>query len=138
MKFVAWFAVIVGTLMLAMWTFFLVTGQVPELVTEPYRIALHLAGEFATAIALIIAGIGLLNKVVWGRSLYFVAAGMLLYTLIVSPGYYAQQRQWAFVGMFALLLLLDLLSVFKLYASPPPEKASPREGGGREGGLGAG
>jgi hypothetical protein len=120
MKFAAWFGIIVGALMLAMWTFFLGTGQVPELVTEPYRIALHLAGEFATAIALIIAGIALLKNTNWGRSLYFVAAGMLLYTLIVSPGYYAQQGQWAFVGMFVLLLLLDLFSIFGLYRSRTP------------------
>jgi hypothetical protein len=115
MRFAAWYGIIVGVLMAAMWTFFLVAGQVPELATEPYRIALHLAAEFATAIALLIGGIGLLKKSTWARSLYFIAAGMLLYSLIASPGYYAQQGGWAFVGMFALLLLLDLFSVYRLY-----------------------
>jgi len=33
---------------------------------------------------------------------------MLLYTLIVSPGYFAQKGQWAFVGMFAVILVLAL------------------------------
>ena len=103
--------------MLAMWSFFLAAGQVPELETEPYRIALHLAGEFATAILLIVAGTGLLKNAHWARTLYYIAAGMLLYTLSVSPGYYAQLGQWAFVGMFAVLLLLDLLSIIKLYRS---------------------
>ena len=118
MKFAAWYGIIVGALMLAMWSFFLAAGQVPELITEPYRIALHLAGEFATAIALIVAGIALLKHAPWGRTLYFIAAGMCIYTLIVSPGYYAQLGQWAFVGMFAVLFILDLISIFSLYRSP--------------------
>ena len=118
MKFAAWYGIIVGALMLAMWSFFLAAGQVPELASEPYRIALHLAAEFATAIALLVAGIGLLKKASWARTLYFIASGMLLYSLIASPGYYAQQGGWAFVGMFALLLLLDLFSMVALSRSP--------------------
>ena len=35
-----------------------------------------------------------------------VSAGMLLYTAIVSPGYFAQQGQWAFLIMFATVLAL--------------------------------
>jgi hypothetical protein len=119
MKFAAWYGIVVGALMLAMWGFFLSAGLVPELATAPYEIALHLAGELATAIALIVAGIALLKHAPWGRTLYFIAAGMLLYTLIVSPGYYAQLGQWAFVGMFVLLLLLDLVSIIRLYRSAP-------------------
>ena len=36
---------------------------------------------------------------------------MLLYSVIVSPGYFAQEAQWALVGMFAALLALDLGSI---------------------------
>jgi len=59
MKFAGWYGIVVGFLMLAMWSFFLATGQVPELQTEPYRIAFHLAGEFITALVLIDGGFGL-------------------------------------------------------------------------------
>lgn len=31
--------------------------------------------------------------------------GMVMYSEIVSPGYFAQRGQWAFVAMFAVLLL---------------------------------
>ena len=37
--------------------------------------------------------------------------GMLLYTVIVSPGYFAEKGQWAFVGMFAVIVLLALVSI---------------------------
>ena len=117
MKFAGWYGVVVGVCMLAMWSFFLATGQVPEIQTEPYRIAFHLAAEFATAICLFISGLGLLRKLTWAVKLYFVGSGMLLYSLIVSPGYYAQQGVWAFVIMFAVVLLLALISLWRVVRS---------------------
>jgi hypothetical protein len=84
---------------------------VPELKTEPLRIRFHLAAEFATAIALLVGGIALLTGQTWGRWFYLLATGMLLYTVIVSPGYFAEKGQWAFVGMFAIVLLLALVSI---------------------------
>jgi hypothetical protein len=111
MKCPGWYGIAVGLLMLAQWTLFLATGNVPELKTEPLRIAFHLTGEFTTAIGLMVGGIALLKGRPWAVSVYLVAAGMLLYTVIVSPGYFAQQGQWAMVGMFALLLGLALVSI---------------------------
>jgi hypothetical protein len=37
--------------------------------------------------------------------------GMLLYTIIVSSGYFAQKRVWPIVIMFAALLVLTSLSL---------------------------
>lgn len=111
MIFAAVFALIVGVGMIGQWAMFLATGQVPELETEPLRVRFHLAGEFATAIALLVGGIALLTDQAWGRWFYLLALGMLLYTVIVSPGYFADKGQWALVGMFAVLLLLALVSI---------------------------
>lgn len=111
MKFAGWYGIVVGLLMLAMWGFFLATGQVPELQTEPYRISFHLAGEFLTALCLVIGGISLLKNYKQATAIYFVATGMVLYSLIVSPGYYAQLGQWAFVVMFGVLVVLTLVCV---------------------------
>jgi hypothetical protein len=84
---------------------------VPELKTEPFRIAFHLAGEFLTALASIAGGLGQLTGAPWGRPTYLISIGMLLYTLIVSPGYFAQRREWPMVGLFALLFVLALVSL---------------------------
>ncbi|MGD8625314.1 MAG: hypothetical protein PVJ34_12300 [Anaerolineae bacterium] len=111
MIFAAVFALVVGAGMIGQWALFLATGQVPELQTEPLRIRFHLAAEFATALALIVGGLALLANQPWGRWLYLLAVGMLLYTVIVSPGYFAQKGQWAFVAMFAAILLLALVSL---------------------------
>ena len=111
MVFASVFALVVGVSMIGQWLLFLLTGQVPELETEPLRIRFHLAAEFVTAIALLVSACGLLTHQVWGRWFYLLAVGMLVYTLIVSPGYFAQKGQWAFVGMFAVILMLALVSL---------------------------
>ena len=58
-----------------------------------------------------VGGIALLTGQTWGRGFYLLAMGMLLYTVIVSPGYFAEKGQWAFVGMFGIILLLALVSI---------------------------
>ncbi len=113
-KYIGLYAIVVGCLMLAQWVFFLATGQVPELQTEPIRLVFHLAAEFSTALALIGSGTALLRRLSWGRTAAFIALGMLLYTVIVSPGYFAQQGAWPLVAMFAALLLLAVLCLWSL------------------------
>jgi hypothetical protein len=114
MKFAGWYGISVGFLMVGMWIFFFAVLGVPELETEPWRIGFHLVAEVITAIALLIGGMALLAHKSWGVSLYLVAVGMLIYTMINSPGYFAQQGEWAFVVMFAVLTLLAFVSAVKL------------------------
>jgi hypothetical protein len=111
MKFTAWFCLIVGVFILTSWFFFLAAGQVPELATEPYAIAAHLVAEAATAVALIAAGVGLLRQRGWAPPVALVGLGMLIYTVINSSGYFAEQRDWPPVFIFALLLLLAAASI---------------------------
>lgn len=111
MKFAAWYGIAVGLLMLGQWAFLLVAGQAPEIKTEPVRLAFHLAAEFGTALGLIASGLALLRRAAWANGAYLAFAGMLLYSVIVSPGYFAQQGQWAFVAMFAVLLALAVGSL---------------------------
>ena len=104
-------SVAVGLLIFGQWAFFLITRQVPELKTERVRVLFHIADEFLTATVLIASGVGLLARQSWAAAIYPVAAGMLLYTLIVSSGYFAQKRVWPIVIMFAALLVLTALSL---------------------------
>jgi hypothetical protein len=127
MKFVAWYSIAVGVLMLGQWGFFLAAGQVPELQTEPFRIAFHLLGEGITAIALIVSGVALLRRTGWAREAAFVALGMLTYTVLVSPGYFAQLGQWPLVGMFGVLLVLTLLSYGLLFQAGGRQRTAQKE-----------
>jgi hypothetical protein len=114
MKFSAWYGIVVGSGMIVQWTFSIVTGGVPELQTEPWRIALHLAAELTAALALIVSGIGTLKSLPWGKNALLVGLGMVIYSEIVSPGYFAQLGQWLLVAMFAVLLFGATFSVMKL------------------------
>ena len=109
--FSAIFAVLTGSGMLGLWVFLYWQKQIPELKTEPLRIGFHLAAEMITAILLILSGIALFLGWKITAWLHPLSTGMLLYTAIVSPGYYAQKGQWAFVWMFAAIILASLVSL---------------------------
>jgi hypothetical protein len=110
-QYSAWFAILVALLMIVQWTVSLAKRQVPELRTDPVKIAFHLVAELLTAIALLAGGFGLLTRSERGLKIYLLAMGMLFYTIIVSPGYFAQKRNWPMVAMFAMLFLLALISL---------------------------
>ncbi|UCE90874.1 MAG: hypothetical protein JSV90_05445 [Methanobacteriota archaeon] len=105
------YAVVMGVAIASMWTVLIGTGQAEEIETEPIRISFHLAGEFITAAALIAGGLGLIFNAKWGFTLYFVSMGMLSYTVVVSPGYYGQEGEYAFVVMFAVFMAITALLI---------------------------
>jgi hypothetical protein len=111
-KFSAIFTIIVGLGMLGQWTASYLSKQIPELTSEPIRIGFHLAAEMLTAVALIIAGAGLLGGAAWGTDLFLIATGMLIYTAVVSPGYFAQKGEWRWLLPFLVILILAGVSIF--------------------------
>jgi uncharacterized membrane protein len=111
MTFASVFAIVVGLGMIIQWTMSFVSKQIPELETEPIRIWFHIAAEMVTAVALLSGGVGVLAQRSWASTLYPLSMGMLIYTAIVSPGYFAQRGKWIWVPIFGALILLAILSV---------------------------
>jgi len=120
MLFSAIFAIVVGIMMIAQWTFTILRGQVPgpedDAVAGRGRVemAFHWIAEFGAAITLLIAGLGLLLGWAAGAPLFLVAAGMLLYAVVNSAGYFAQLRQWPPVVMFGVILALDVIAIVQV------------------------
>lgn len=114
MKFPAWYGILVGFLMIAQWTFSILSGGVPEFQSAPWEIAFHLAAEMTTAGMLILGGIASLKSIDWGKQVLFIGLGMVIYSEIVSPGYFAQLGEWALVAVFAMLLFGGTVSVVVL------------------------
>lgn len=114
MKFSSWYGIIVGTLIILQWIFFISTDAVPELQTIPWAIGFHITAEILLALALLVGGIATLRSKFWGEKILLVALGMAIYSEISSPGYFAQLRQWAIVAMFAVLLFGATVSVMLL------------------------
>lgn len=111
MTWPAVFAILVGAGMIVQWVVSYTTKRIPELQSEPWRIRFHIAGEMATAISLIAGGSGLLTGTPWAPTLFMVSMGMLFYTAMVSPGYFAQKGQWIWVPIFGLLVALAVAAV---------------------------
>ena len=113
-KIAACYSIIVGVLMISMWSFFLFAGMVPEFQETPYSISMHLLGEGSTAALLIIGGIGLFKKTKWALKIHLISVGMLIYTLIVSPGYYLDLGQIYIPLLFAILLIFTIVITIML------------------------
>lgn len=105
-KMASIYSFFMGISMIAMWSIFYVTNSIPEIQTKPIELGMHIAAEFLTAILLIAGAIGLFSNKNWGLKVYLLSMGMLLYTLIMSPGYFFQQGQIPFVVMFIVFIVL--------------------------------
>ena len=114
MKFSAWYGFLIGLLMLGQWSFSIVAGAVREFNSAPLALAFHLFAEMATALMLIAGGIATLRSRAWGRQVLLVGLGMVIYSEIVSPGYFAEQGQWSSVAMFVALLAGAVVSLVLL------------------------
>lgn len=112
MIYPAIFALLTGLGMIRQWTISYQREQIPELESEPIRVWFHITAEMVTALTLIVSAVGLMLDPGWGRHVYLVALGMLFYTTIVSPGYFAQQGKYGWFGIFAAVMALGLLSLF--------------------------
>ena len=71
-----------------------------------------------TAVLLIVAGVGMLRARTWSRGVGLFAFGLLVYTSIVSPGYFAQLGQWPLVAMLAVVLALAAVCIVMLLREP--------------------
>jgi len=114
MKYSAWYGILVGFFMIAQWMFSIITGGVPEFETNPWEIGFHLVAEFSTALMLLGGGIASLKLKKWSQQVLLVGLGMVIYSEIVSPGYFAEQGQWAPIAVFAVLLFGAVIAVMLL------------------------
>lgn len=107
----AFFTIIVGVLMMGMWTMLVFTGQVPYLDTPQLEIKLHIFTELLTAGALIVGGLSVLRGWKPLNCLHYVSQGMLIYAIINSSGYYIDLGETTMAVMFGLLLIGTLVSL---------------------------
>ena len=113
-KIKAVYSIVVGISILALWIMLFLTGQIPELETELFRISFHIFSELLLAIILVISGIGLLRKSKTAEKLFLLAMGLLLYSVINAAGYYGQNGDYTMVIMFSVVCFA---SVFFLVSS---------------------
>jgi len=112
------YAVSIGLLIIGLWISLLLTKQVPELKPASYAprlITYHIVAELLTAIMLIISGVGLFLGSSWARTLSAISLGMLLYTVINSPGKYAHENNLTMVAVFTIITILTVVAIVPLF-----------------------
>ncbi len=131
MRLVAWYQIIVGAAIAALWVVLLVSGQVPEIDAGMLGIWFHIAAEFALAALLMSAGLSLLRTTRRSRLLSALALGALGYSAVNSPGYYADSGDWGVVAMFAAIVGATVAAGAWLWRAgaarvePPPQSPPP-------------
>lgn len=110
-KYAIGYSLFMGVSMIGMWIVFYISGSIPELTTKPIELGMHVLAEITTAIFLIIGGLGLLKRRKWSSKIYFLSMGMLIYTLIMSPGYFLQKGELPFVLMFLVFFISAIILV---------------------------
>lgn len=109
---IALYSFITGAVMIGMWFSMARGGLIKEMESRPIEMRAHILVELLTASLLILSSLLLFLDM--GRELSFLALGMLLYTIINSAGYYAQEEEMAMVTMFIVLGVLTMASILML------------------------
>lgn len=101
--YVVVFSLVIGLAIPAFWFTAVLGGGVPELAEGKREIWFHIAAEVLTGATLIAGGVATWasDGSSWTALVSCLGLGMLAYTVIVSPGYYADRKNWPMVGMFA-------------------------------------
>lgn len=106
-KSIAYYSIIVGISVIAMWTMILLTQTVPE---GTIALTFHLFSEFLMATLSIISGILLIRKASTLVILLNVAGlGMILYSVLNAAGYYGQKGETPMMLMFMALFFLTAI-----------------------------
>jgi len=120
------YSITMGALIIVFWSVLWATGAIPDLLSKPWEIAMHLTAEFTTAGLLVVSGFGLWFGARWALRVNVFASGMLVYSLIQTPGYYLQRNAMIFVLMLAVSFLLTVLlsPAFKPSLEEGPARSS--------------
>jgi len=105
------YAIVVGALLVVMWGVLLGTGRGVAVADDSTRLLFHLLAEAITAVSLVTGGIGLVNSAPWARGITLLGLGMLTYTVVASPAFYAEAGSVPVLGMLAALVALALAAV---------------------------
>ena len=105
------YSLIIGIGIIGLWLMLILTKQVPEIKTEPIAIGFHIIIENIMGILSLISGVILFIDLACGSLLFILSSGLVIYAVINSAGYYGQKKQWPFVSMFGVILIISSILV---------------------------
>lgn len=113
-KAAAFYSIFIGISVMGMWCMILLSNGTTEGLIE---IFFHLFSEFLMAVLLLLGGIGLLKERNYGKTVFFISNGMLVYSVLNAAGHYGQRGSFIMTGMFMLFFITSsvflILSIVK-------------------------
>jgi hypothetical protein len=103
------YCAVMGVFMVVWWALDISRGALARPDRSRPEIVLHLAAELVTAGLLVAGGALLIAEGI--SSLALAGLGMLLYTVIASPGYFIARHEWPPAAMFAVLIVLTIAAI---------------------------
>ncbi len=107
-RIAATYSIIGGIAIIIFWLMLYRKKELPEITMEPIKAMVHIGADIATAILLIIGGIGILAYMSWGYPIYYVSMGLLIYSITNFMGYYGQEKNWIAFGFYILLAIVAI------------------------------
>lgn len=112
----AYFALIVGLIMMAVWIYCRINRIIPFPVDDSFENNLHFTVELCTSIMLIISGARVLFSNGEGEGMLLMSMGMLFYTCLNSIGYFSGKMTNSLIFLyFATLLTAIFLTVIAFH-----------------------
>jgi hypothetical protein len=103
------YSITMGALIVVFWSVLWANGAISGMYLKPWEVAMHLSAELTTAGLLLVSGFGLWFGARWALRVNVFASGMLVYSLIQTPGYFLQRNAMIFVLMLAVSFLITVL-----------------------------
>ena len=115
-RLIAFYSLFLGISVIISWIMILISQEIPE---GPIEFSLHLISELLMALLCLISGVLLIRN--HRISVYICIAGhaMAIYSLLNAAGYYLQRDERALPGLFLILLVLSLLTLYYLLRKAP-------------------
>lgn len=107
-KAIAYYSILIGLGVLAMWAMILLTQKVQE---GEIAMGFHLYAEFSMAVICLVSGVMLLKKMKFARETNMAGLAMLVYSTINAAGYYGQKGETPMMVMFIALAVVSVAAI---------------------------
>ena len=109
------YSIFIGISIIGLWIMLIIKKQIPELEDEPITIYFHITAEILMGLLSIFSGLIILFDISWGSLVFLISSGFCLYAVVNSAGYYAQRKNWFFVGLFSFIFISStILAIFNI------------------------
>jgi hypothetical protein len=117
---IGWYTVLMGILIILLWTFILKPASQEEGRME---MGFHLMSEFLMACFCIAGGVKLFFKKKDSSLIIMLAHGMIIYSTANAAGYYGEREIWTLTIMFLFLfsISLGIISIILRFQKQIPE-----------------